>query len=347
MKNLYIQTAFLGDLLLALPVLRQIRYWDSKSSLTVLCRKGYGSLLEKLEVCDEVVELDKGDKLKARKILQKDNYKTIFCAHQSWSTHQLVKALKADIKIGYRRFWNKGYFDRRVKRCLVWPEVIRQMQLLEPMDQSLTLKLEAFSQDPLGLPAWSQMKNNSSVFRDSDIQSLLQKKVGTQKLTHPLVCLAPGSVWPTKRWTKSGFMQVGLALNRKGYQVALLGASNERSLCEELHNEIPNSLMLAGHLNIFESLMILSRAKGLICNDSGAMHLASLLNLPTLALFGPTVQELGYKPWNPNAQVIERKGLLCRPCGQHGAINCPIGTHICMSGIDPMDVFDRALILFS
>ncbi len=347
MKNLYIQTAFLGDLLLALPVLRQIRYWDSKSSLTVLCRKGYGSLLEKLEVCDEVVELDKTDKVKARKLLQKDRYKTIFCAHQSFSSHQLVSSLKADVKIGYKQFWNRSFFDYRVKRRLNWPEVIRQMQLLEPVDKSLTVKLEAFAQDPIVLPPWSQMKNNITSLMSSDIQGLLQKKIGYQKSAHPLVCMAPGSVWPTKRWTQSGFIQVGLALNKKGYQVALLGASNERPLCEDIHNEIPNSLMLAGHLNIYESLMILSGSKGLICNDSGAMHLASLLSLPTLALFGPTVQELGYKPWNPKAQVIERKDLLCRPCGQHGAVHCPIGTHICMSGIDPLKVVERALVLFA
>ena len=93
-------------------------------------------------------------------------------------------------------------------------------------------------------------------------------------------------------------------------------------------------------------MMFLSKAKGLICNDSGAMHMASVLNRPTIAIFGPTVQELGYKPWNPSAVVVEEKRLLCCPCGQHGGHYCPINSHRCMSEIAVQEVVEKGLVLF-
>ena len=93
-------------------------------------------------------------------------------------------------------------------------------------------------------------------------------------------------------------------------------------------------------------MMFLSKARGLICNDSGAMHMASVVDCPTVAVFGPTVQELGYKPWNSKAVVMEDNQLLCRPCGQHGGRSCPIVTHQCMENVSPLDVSKKALSIF-
>ena len=133
---------------------------------------------------------------------------------------------------------------------------------------------------------------------------------------------------------------------RENFQIVVLGAPDERDLCDKVQKQIPNSFSFAGHLSVLESMMIISKAKGLICNDSGAMHMASVVDCPSVAVFGPTVQELGYKPWNPKAIVVEDKNLLCRPCGQHGGRFCPISTHQCMKSIDPLTVSKQALSLF-
>jgi heptosyltransferase II len=346
MKNLYIQTAFLGDLLLSLPTIRLIRYWDPKSTLKLVCRKGYGAFIQRLNICDEVYELDKKNQGQAISDLAKEKYNSIFCPHQSFSSHRLVSQLKATKKIGYQKIWNQAYFDHRVNRYLGWPEVMRQMQLLALVDDNTDLRLESFAQNPGQIPTWAQMTLTHTPWTESEKQKLFEQKILEIKLNQSYVCFAPGSVWPTKRWHGDGFKQLGLKLIRMGHKILLLGAPDEKDLCQHLQEQLPGSVNLAGRLDIFESLMVLSESKGLVCNDSGAMHLASLINLPTVAIFGPTVQQLGYKPWNTKAQVVENQRLLCRPCGQHGSKKCPIGTHICMQSIDHKQVFEACSVFF-
>ncbi len=334
MNHLYIQTAFLGDLLLSIPSLKQIRYWSPQSHLTLICRKGLGKLVQSLGVVDEVIEVDKEGKGFLAKKMKDRQFHTIFCPHQSYSSSALVKSLQAQEKIGYQRFWNHTCFDKLVKRRLEWPEVIRQLQLVAMVSESVEVNLEAFSQKATEIPQWAEMGMSHLSWSEDTLSNILAgKAVSGLRVDKPYVCMAPGSVWETKRWSAASFKKVGVELSRQGFQVVLLGSTDERSLCELLAKDIPTGFSLAGHLSIFESLQIMSRSKGLLCNDSGSMHMASLLHLPTIAFFGPTVQELGYKPWNPKALVIEDNHLMCRPCGQHGARYCPIGTHQCMEDI--------------
>lgn len=347
MNHLYIQTAFLGDLLLGIPTLKQIRYWDPKAHITVLCRKGYGSLLEDLALCDEAVESDKQNKAQSIQKIADKKYDFIFCPHQSMTSQRYVHAISAKEKIGYHKSLQDFAFTKKVKRRLDWPEAIRQLQLLAAVDESVALKLEAFAHKSQSIPPWSEMKLQNLSWSDFEIQQLAIKKMVGFKHHQPFICVAPGSVWPTKRWIPEKFVKVAVGLARKGNQIVVMGAPEERQLCENIQKDIPNSYCVAGHLSILESLKILSKAKGLICNDSGAMHMASLFSLPTIALFGPTVQELGYKPWNPKATVIEVSNLLCRPCGQHGTKTCPIGIHRCMHDIDPSVVAEKASVLFA
>jgi heptosyltransferase-2 len=67
------------------------------------------------------------------------------------------------------------------------------------------------------------------------------------------------------------------------------------------------------------------------------MHMAALSGLPTVAAFGPTTLDLGYRPWSASAAVAQRD-LPCRPCGKHGAERCPINSHACMAGLSPATV---------
>ena len=221
------------------------------------------------------------------------------------------------------------------------------MQLLGAVWKPLETKLKSFSRKKETIPLGFQMDLPHLGWTDSEYCELVQRKNMDFKLEGNYVCMAPGSVWPTKQWPVDHFLRVADQLYKKGFRTVLVGSSNERLLGEELQSKAPHCHSLIGDLSLMESTMVLARSQGLVCNDSGAMHIASLLTLPTLALFGPTVTELGYKPWNPKAHVFEIKELLCRPCGQHGSHHCPIGTHQCMTSIDPDQVAFKALTVFS
>jgi len=66
-----------------------------------------------------------------------------------------------------------------------------------------------------------------------------------------------------------------------------------------------------------------------VTNDSGPMHLAAAAGVPVVAIFGATTRELGFFPYGPGHRVIEAD-LACRPCGLHGARECPEGHFLCM-----------------
>ena len=117
-----------------------------------------------------------------------------------------------------------------------------------------------------------------------------------------------------------------------------MGGPGEEELATRISKLIPGSLNLAGKTSPLESLQVLAQADVVVTNDSAGQHMAALVGAPTVSVFGPTVLEFGYRPWNSKAKIVERKGLACRPCGKHGHHKCPIGTHECMKKITATEV---------
>ena len=76
----------------------------------------------------------------------------------------------------------------------------------------------------------------------------------------------------------------------------------------------------------------------LVSGDTGAMHMATGVGTPVVALFGPTVRQFGFFPYNAHATVVERD-LPCRPCTSKGGPACPFEHHLCMGQITPDAVF--------
>ena len=346
MNHLFIQTAFLGDLLLSIPFLKQIKVWDSRSHLSLICRKGFGSFMKELKLCDKVFEFDKSTKTLTDKEVLNKTFDYVFCPHQSLTSHRLVRKIKSKNKLGYHKFWNAFFFNRRVQRRLDWPEALRQMQLLGAVWESLETELKNFIPEKQTIPPWSQMDLPHLKWTDNEYRKLFQRKNMNFNLDRDYICLAPGSVWSTKQWPVNYFAKIAHHFYEKNLEVVLIGSPDEKFLGGQLQSQVPRCYSFIGDLSLMESMMVLARSRGLVCNDSGAMHMAGLLNLPTLAIFGPTVPEFGYKPWSPRAHVLENKKLLCRPCGQHGSRYCPIKTHQCMTSIDPDLVAHKALALF-
>lgn len=156
--------------------------------------------------------------------------------------------------------------------------------------------------------------------------------------TRPWVAIAPGTVWPTKRWSVEGFATVARELHRKGFGVVLLGSRHDLPRCQAVQQLVPQAINLAGRTTISQLAALLNRAALCITNDSGPMHLAVALDKPLVAIFGPT-DPLRIGPYGrPNA--VLQAHLPCVPCYFRRLTQCPYN-HACMMQISPALVLQR------
>src|SRR5438094_892445 len=130
----------------------------------------------------------------------------------------------------------------------------------------------------------------------------------------PLVGVAPGSVWATKRWAPEGFAAVIAALAAEGARCVVLGAPDEAALAEEIDRLAGGrATVLAGRTDLATLVAVVDRLALLVANDSAPMHIACARGVPVVGVFCATTPALGYGPWGPRAAVVEAD-LACRPC---------------------------------
>lgn len=301
----------------------------------MLCRKGLGSLLMDLEVVDRVYEVDKKDAESKRKILselQQQKYEYIICPHESFRSAFWVNSLSAVQTFGFSNWWNFLFFTKRRKRPMNLPDALRQLSLLTLINREFAEDFRAIEMEPELQNSWS-LQSDVVDWRKTwqpdwskmrcDLSNLKRERLDAQ------IFFAPGSTWETKKWGKEKYIELGKRLSAGGYRIGLLGSPDEASLCQEVANEIPGAQSWAGRLSLTETVVAMSQGQLLVCNDSGAMHMAAVAGLPSISIFGPTTLDLGYRPWQAQAAVVQQE-LDCRPCGLHGAKACPKQHHNCM-----------------
>jgi heptosyltransferase-2 len=160
-----------------------------------------------------------------------------------------------------------------------------------------------------------------------------------------VIAIAPGSVWPTKRWTPEGYAGLVASLMREGKRPVLIGSGGELELCRAIARQagLPGEEVACGSLSLSETLALIAIAERVVTNDSAPLHLAESVGTPVTAIFGPTVPEFGFGPRAADSRVVEIGELPCRPCRIHGSRRCPIGTHECMRGISAAEVLAASL----
>ncbi len=154
----------------------------------------------------------------------------------------------------------------------------------------------------------------------------------TTNAHRPLAVLAPGSTWATKRWPY--FAELAKLLSAT-FRVALIGGDAEQDAARTIRVEaaVADFIDATGQLSILGSAELIRRAAVLVTNDSAPLHLASAMNTPTLAVFGPTVPGFGFGPLASPNVVAGNDTLACRPCHRHGPRRCPLGHWRCMRDI--------------
>lgn len=298
---------------------------------------------------DEVIEIEKrngpGRKNSLARLMGEE-WDIVFVPHESVRTALWMWRVRARrAKVAFRKWWNVGVFTHRVVKPMDFPDALRQLSLLTPFDSALAEKFASDEVSPLSNPL---SQKSPWDFREQPIPDwasmFVPPRERSPKIKTKRVFLAPGSVWNTKRWTLRGYEALAHLLLQRGYEVELVGSAQEKQICAAIAEKVPGVKNRAGETSLAGLVKLFRDGTALVCNDSGAMHAAAVAGLPTVAIFGPTVLAQGFRPWQSNALVVQRE-LGCRPCGKHGAVQCPIGTHECMEKITASDVLNALFVL--
>ena len=158
-----------------------------------------------------------------------------------------------------------------------------------------------------------------------------------------VIGVSPGAAFGTaKRWLPERFAEAALRIAReRGASIALFGSTAERLLCEQIAGALGDHphRNYAGQTTLAEFVELAAGCELFLTNDSGAMHIASALNVPTVAIFGAT-DDAGTGPLGPNSLIVRQK-VDCSPCLLR---ECPID-HRCMTLVTVDRVTTEALAL--
>lgn len=233
---LYIQTAFLGDLLLSIPTLKRLRILFPEKKIHLLCRKGLGRFFVENGIVDEVMDDFSSTKptlSEIKNVFKDKNYDYLICPHESFRSTWISYFIKAKLKIGFNHWYSRWVFQQKFSRPMEYPEALRQMFLLTKIDPETQKNFNNLKQQSLPfsfIPSWAKM--------NLDIQSR-REKFGLP-LDGQIICLAPGSVWPTKQWGQEKFTKLSEQLLKKGYHVVLVGSGAEEELSQSIQMKHPD-----------------------------------------------------------------------------------------------------------
>lgn len=328
---LIIQTAFIGDTILASAFAKSVHERYPDSPIHFFLRKGNESINQGLPFIHKTWVWDKKHgKVRSLwaliKELRRYEFRAVFNLHRHFNSGLVTMMVKADEKIGFRQNPLSFAYSKRVEHHIphmvegqAWHEVQRNHQLLNAYDPAVALEKNPKQLRPM-LPLQPKNFEKISVYQ-----------------TRPYVVVAPASVWFTKQWEEAKYRELVGELSKR-YQVLLIGGPDDHVLCERVRNNT-EAINLCGKLNLLDSAALMKDAQRVFVNDSGPLHLASSVNAKTTAVFCSTITDFGYGPLADDAIMLETPiKLECRPCGLHGHSACPLGHFRCSTSIDVSSV---------
>ncbi len=326
MKILVIRFSSLGDCVLLASLLTHLKA-SGASEVTIVTKSLYVPLFSAVPGVDRVIGL--GDKGALGGLLQiaaehRSNGNTIIDAHnnlRSWILSERLGGARTRVKKYHRARLGLLLFKRHVRI----PSVKARY---EALGLSLGFPPMKDAHGRLDLPGSAEARASEWL----------------APFDGEFVTVAPGSRWPMKRWGADRYLELCRRLTaRYGYRVILLGDRGDQAMCASIESTLGrNVLNLAGESSILEAAALIKRSAAFIGNDSGLMHLAEIVGVPVVVLFGPTVESFGYYPSLPESKVLERD-LRCRPCSKNGARPCPKASQECLTRI-PVDAVEKAFM---
>jgi lipopolysaccharide heptosyltransferase II len=326
---------WLGDAVMALPALADIRSHFADAKLTIAARPSVAPLFSMVQGVDQLMTLPGGGGVRALfgwqddvRALKDGDFQIAIVLPNSFAIAWIAKIALVPERWGYATDWR----GRLLTRAIAKPTgATHQSEYY----QALTTALGIAAGPPF-----------AAVWPNADRSRELLLEIGLDP-DEPFVVFAPGAAYGrAKQWRPERFAQLAdLIINDRGWTVLMVGSNADRSTCAEISSRLPKTgsrlnrlIDFCGKTDLPALAGLLARARAVVSNDSGAMHLAGAVGVKVVAVFGAT-NERRTSPLRSSAQApqpaILTHEVFCRPCMLR---ECPID-HRCMTGITARAVY--------
>jgi heptosyltransferase-2 len=310
-KSLVVQTSFLGDMVLTTPLLAHLA---TLGEVDVVGTPAAAALLANNPSVRRVIAYDKRGRdrgmagfVRLARSLRHERYDRAFLAQGSMRSAALAFAAGIGERRGFDTSAGRALYTTRIPYAEGDHHAARLLALAGGDASDLRPRLYPGSAETQA------------------VNALLAGATG------PFIGLAPGSIWPTKRWPS--YDGLARALAGRG-TIVVIGSADDRALAKQILDAAGGrGIDATGRLSLLASAELIGRCTVLITNDSAPQHLASAMNTPTVTIFGPTVPQFGFGPLAEHAVTVGLDGLACRPCDRHGPIVCPLKHWKCMRDV--------------
>jgi len=303
--------------LLTTPFLRAIKTQFPHIKIDMLIREEYVDVIKLNPYIDKKFLFKKDDKNNNVLIeqLKNNNYELVIDLQNNLRSKKVVSSLKTNnVKLDKRSFDKFLLVNFKVNKLKEAPQI--------PVRYSNTI--QKIKLDEQGLNLFTDKSANAEIIGKNN-----------------LIGFCPGARHFTKRWPKEYFIELGNKLTQNGYTIVLFGGKIDKEICAELVNRISGAINLSNNDELLQTAADMKLCKAVICNDSGLMHTASAAGTKVIAIFGSTVKEFGFAPFNCSNLILENNSLTCRPCSHIGRSDCPKKHFDCMKDIKPEFVFEK------
>lgn len=362
-KILIIRLSSIGDIILTTGVINFIKDLYPKAELYYLTVENFASIVENNNKIKSVIYYKKNlnftqqQKYKKNLLdnLQINKFDLIIDLHNNFRSkifrygifHNLVQIKKNRLRkillVNFKPLFNLIYKKNQMSKYHTFDNYIKPI-----------------------IKYAGQLNNESKIiqkYKHTEIQNNLSENFGLNnklEFVKNSIIIAPGAKHFTKRLPAQKYVELSLKLLAKyeKLNIIFLGGKEEIEIGKSIIDKIINSeannqnndfssriFNFIGELSLLESMSLISESKGILCNDSGIMHLASATKTPIIATFGSTTQELGFTPLSGNFQIIE-KDIECRPCSHIGLDKCHKGHFKCMNDIQTDEIIIKIISQF-
>jgi len=326
-KILFIRIDRIGDLVLSTPALRAIKEACPASHLTVLASPSNRGILDHNPRVDEVIVFRRtgglGYWIQTMRTLRARRYDLAIDPYQDYELPTALIALMsgAGRRVGYASWGREIFFTTTV------PGV-------KPRRHFTDIVLDVLQ--PLGITTENR---TPEMFLSDDEVSWSLKWTKEQGLgDRPLIGIHPGAFYPSQRWPAEYFSELLQALADGGlWDVLVFGGPDDADLVAGITSRLKTrpGIFTGNDLRGFSAL--LSRCSLLVCNNSGPLHMAVALGIPSISFMGPTDRDR-WMPLGDRHRVLRVNELDCIGCNLG---YCRIKTHDCMRRIKPVTVLEH------